>query len=127
MSTFSNLRSGRRLLGWLKRFHASWIWQWLLFPFIFSRVVLLWVAWFEHYFTANPGYATYIKQGYFLSPFFPIDIWSRWDAEWYLSIVKNGYVPSANLSTTFSNMAFFPLYPDLVRLITLPFHIKTSR
>ncbi len=115
-----------RLLGWLKRFHASWIWQHLLFPFITSRLVLMLVAWFGHYFTANPGYSHYIQQGYFLSPFFPIDIWSQWDSIWYLSIVKNGYVPSANLTTTYSNLAFFPLFPDLVRLVTMPFHIKAS-
>jgi len=120
MSTFS------RLLGWLKRFNASWIWQHLLFPFITSRLVLMLVAWFGHYFTANPGYSRFIQQGYFLSPFFPIDIWSRWDAEWYLSIIKSGYVPSANIATTHSNLAFFPLFPALVRLITLPFPAKAS-
>jgi hypothetical protein len=114
------------MLDWLKVFFGSWIWQHLLIPFITSRLVLMLVAWFGQYFTADQGYTRYIQQGYFLSPFFPIDIWSRWDAEWYLSIVKNGYVPSANLTTTYSNLAFFPLFPDLVRLLTLPFHIKAS-
>ena len=131
MSVQTQLESSRpgfsaRLAGWLKLFFASWVWQHLLFPFITSRLVLTLIAWFGQYFIANPGYDRYIQKGYFLSTYFPIDIWSRWDTIWYLSIVKNGYVPSANLTTTYTNLAFFPLFPDLVRLITLPFPIKAS-
>jgi hypothetical protein len=131
MSVQTQLESGpvglsTRLLSWLKGFFGGIFWQHILFPFITSRLVLMLIAWFGNYFTADAGYARYIQKGYFLSSFFPIDIWSRWDAEWYLSIAKSGYVPSANLTTTYSNLAFFPLFPDLVRLVTLPFHIKAS-
>jgi len=113
-------------IEWLKRFNQKWIWEYILFPFLTSRLVLILVAWFGHYFTANPGYGRYIQKGYFISPFFQIDMWSHWDGEWYLSIVKNGFVPSASISTIYSNLAFFPLFPDIVRLLTLPFSIKAS-
>jgi hypothetical protein len=105
---------------WVGRFHSSWVWQHLLFPFLTSRLVLILIAWFARYFTANPTYAAYIQQGYFLTPNFLVDIWSRWDAQWYLSIVQQGYIPSADISTKYSNLAFFPLYPYLVRLLALP-------
>jgi Gpi18-like mannosyltransferase len=110
----------------ITQFHESWTWQYLLFPFLVSRLGLILVAWFGRYFADNPHYANYIQRGYFLSPKFLIDIWSRWDAEWYLSIVKQGFVPAANLPTTPTNLAFSPLYPWLVRLLTLPFNLKTS-
>ncbi len=45
--------------------------------------------------------------------YWPVNIFSRYDAEWYLEIAKNGYhyssVPGVQSST-----AFFPLYPALM-------------
>ncbi len=45
--------------------------------------------------------------------YWPVNIFSRYDAEWYLEIAKNGYhyspVPEIQSST-----AFFPLYPALM-------------
>lgn len=35
----------------------------------------------------------------------------RWDSGWYIPIAKNGY--------SFENTAFFPLYPFLIRLISM--------
>jgi hypothetical protein len=42
--------------------------------------------------------------------------WSRWDAIWYMRIVKDGYfyTPSEQ-----SSVAFFPLFPALIKLATL--------
>jgi len=40
-----------------------------------------------------------------------LQIWTTWDASWYLLIAKSGYV----YSLTF---AFFPLYPFLIRLLS---------
>ena len=97
---------------------AGRIWQRILFPFLVSRLGLILVGWFGHYFTGNPSYARYLSQGYFLSPNFLIDVWSRWDAEWYLSIVQNGYTAGSGQSGGFNNMAFFPLYPLLVKAVT---------
>lgn len=44
-------------------------------------------------------------------------MWFRWDAGWYFTIVKEGYRMVENVYTV-SNLAFFPVYPLLVRLIT---------
>jgi Gpi18-like mannosyltransferase len=43
-----------------------------------------------------------------------VNMWARWDAGWYLDIAKNGYrfLPGEQ-----SNVAFFPLYPYVVRLV----------
>ena len=37
-----------------------------------------------------------------------VDVWARWDSDWYLRIAENGY------SWPSSTPAFFPLYPLLV-------------
>jgi len=120
MEQFSKVKS------WLGRIEASWVWQYLLFPFITSRLVLTLVAWFTRYIGYKPGWTSYLSRGYYISPFFWIDIWSRWDANFYLSIVKHGYVPSADISTQYSNLAFFPLYPYLVKLLALLLPIKAN-
>ena len=38
-----------------------------------------------------------------------IDVWARWDSDWYLRIAEEGYADSPS-----STPAFFPLYPSLV-------------
>lgn len=46
------------------------------------------------------------------APWF-LSIWYRWDANWYMSIVSGGY---EWIEKAESNVAFFPLYPVLVRV-----------
>jgi len=43
-----------------------------------------------------------------------VNMWARWDGGWYLDIAEHGYrfVPGEQ-----SNVAFFPLYPYLIRLV----------
>ncbi len=41
-----------------------------------------------------------------------IDVWARWDSDWYLRIAENGYREAPS-----STPAFFPLYPALVGLL----------
>ncbi len=41
-----------------------------------------------------------------------IDVWARWDSDWYLRIAEEGYAGSPS-----STPAFFPLYPALVGLL----------
>ncbi len=41
-----------------------------------------------------------------------IDVWARWDSDWYLRIAEEGYAASPS-----STPAFFPLYPGLVALL----------
>jgi Gpi18-like mannosyltransferase len=41
--------------------------------------------------------------------------WARWDSGWYLNIAEKGYF--WNSPKDWSNVVFFPLYPQLIRLI----------
>ncbi|MBE0429923.1 MAG: hypothetical protein IBX61_08645 [Thermoleophilia bacterium] len=49
------------------------------------------------------------------TPWF-LSMWYRWDANWYMSIIAQGYewVPDDQ-----SNVAFFPLYPLMVKVLGL--------
>ena len=96
----------------------NWFWNVILFPFLVTRAIWIFVAYYAYNnYLTNPGYARYVKQGYFLTRIFPLDIFTRWDSKWYFSILKNGYQPTADLRTMYSNLAFFPLYPYLVKSV----------
>lgn len=41
-----------------------------------------------------------------------IDVWARWDSDWYLRIAEEGYAEAPS-----STPAFFPLYPGLVAVL----------
>lgn len=41
-----------------------------------------------------------------------LDVWARWDSDWYLLIAQDGYADSPS-----STPAFFPLYPGLVAVL----------
>ena len=55
----------------------------------------------------------------------PLEIWARWDSEWYLLIAEQGYSAGdalARYGTRYwieDTAGFFPLYPLLVRGLTL--------
>lgn len=98
--------------------HAAWFFPKVLLPFFVTRFIWLGVALFATNFAPNPTYAEYATRGWFLSPHFWIDIWSHWDAKWYLSIVEQGYQAPADLTSTISNIAFFPLFPYLVKALS---------
>ena len=96
----------------------NWFWNVILFPFLVTRAIWILVAYFAYdNYLPNPSYLSYFKRGYFLTHIFPLDIFTRWDSKWYFSILKTGYQASANLRTTYSNLAFFPLYPYLVKSV----------
>ncbi len=51
----------------------------------------------------------------------PLTLLGRsWDSRWYLGIAAHGYVRTLHIrpGTVFSDLAFFPLYPALVRTVT---------
>ena len=104
------------------------LWRMILELFCGSRLLLLLTGWFSAYYQGNVIYQRYLDQGYFLSPKWWIDIWCRWDSEWQLSIVKWGYVAPENLTEGYSNLAFFPLYPYLIRFLTfwMPERFRTE-
>ncbi len=93
-----------------------WWWESVLFPFLITRFILELVAYFAYgNYQPNPSYLRYVQRGFFLTRIFPLDVFARWDSGWYFSIVRNGYLASSDLSALYSNMAFFPLYPYLVK------------
>ncbi len=59
------------------------------------------------------------------SPHAWINVWSRWDALWYLGIAEHGYQnqpgPGAGEGASYTDVAFFPLYPALVKIVSLVF------
>jgi hypothetical protein len=95
-----------------------WLRDMVLIPFLVTRGIWVLIGYYAYgNYAANPSYEKYYTQGYFLTRHFLLDIFARWDARWYLSIIKDGYQPSADLTQSYSNMAFFPLYPYLVKSI----------
>ena len=94
----------------------NWFWKSILFPFLVTRSLWVLVAYFVvGNYVPNPGYGTYFRRGYFLTSIFPLDIFARWDSRWYFSIIKDGYQSPAHWGISYTNMAFFPLYPYLVK------------
>src|SRR5438477_4734877 len=75
--------------------------------FVFTRIALMLVTYF--------GFILLTAQKYSSSPvdaaFF--SSWNRWDAENYVRIAQFGY-------QTPYDVAFFPLFPLLVRIIAFP-------
>jgi hypothetical protein len=47
-----------------------------------------------------------------------LDAFARWDGRWYVSIAETGYVFREAVG---SDLAFFPLYPTLTRIVAGPF------
>lgn len=53
-------------------------------------------------------------------PYWFVNSFSRWDAEWYLDIAKHGYHYEEGRGLR-ANTAFFPLYPALIAVLARPF------
>ena len=48
-----------------------------------------------------------------------LDGWARWDAGWYRHIATHGYVDQAVAPAGQRNLAFYPVYPLAMRLVSL--------
>jgi hypothetical protein len=87
-------------------------------PFALSRGLLLLVAWL---FADQPRGLTWVpafsRRGWAYSPIRWIDVWARWDSDWYLNIIKNGYQATGYATGDYTSLAFFPVYPQAVRLL----------
>jgi len=84
---------------------------WLVVINIFGFVVL-------NRFNLNPdtAYKWITPQNFPVAQSFDvIDMHNRWDSYWYLDIVENGYYLKTD--NTLSNVAFFPLYPILIKIL----------
>lgn len=103
----------------------DWIWRDVAIPFVATRAMLVLVAWLGfhlvHHEVVFSGAFEFSGNGErrsvtgFVSPDLPfINMWSRWDADWYLKIAKEGYSYEPGASST---TAFFPLYPLTIRVV----------
>ena len=102
---WQRLGAARRTIGgWINHF------DWLIYPtfaFLLSRALIfaggtvadLFLATEEGHWVADPN-----------SPF--LSMWAKWDSQWYIQIARDGYWFQPLQQ---SNVAFFPLYPLLVR------------
>ena len=52
-----------------------------------------------------------------------VNMWSRWDAGWYLEIARSGYSYRPGYP---SSVAFFPLYPLLIRAVHTMLHLPSA-
>ena len=96
---------------------SSW-WEAIWWPFVVTRLVwVLAAAFAQGTFQPNPTYLKYAQQGGQLTRIWLLDIFAHWDAKFYLSIIQDGYWQQTNLTEAYSNVAFFPLYPYLVKSI----------
>jgi len=83
-------------------------WRFIVFNFLFSRLWILVVAGLS---------MLVINEGQFhVASRSALDWLNQWDTRWYLSIIRQGYSYHPGMQ---SNVAFFPLYPMLVRVLSL--------
>jgi hypothetical protein len=68
-------------------------------PFLASRLLLLAAGWFGRYFEVTPQPSSWLH------------LFSKWDGAWYVRIAVEGYRPGFGQQS----IAFFPLYPLLIR------------
>lgn len=113
----SNSQSPNALL--LKK---CWWLKSILLPFAVTRGLLILAGYLAPLFlplSYNPDPAA-AARGWIFTPYRLLDMWFRWDAGWYSTIIKEGYRMVEDVYTT-SNLAFFPVYPLLVKLLLAPF------
>lgn len=100
----------------IARSFPPWTWNAILAPFLVTRLAWIMAGLYSSAnFLPNPTYQEYHARGWFLSKYFLLDIFSRWDARHYLSIARDGYRFTGSLGETMDNIAFFPLYPYLIK------------
>ena len=89
----------------------------VLLPFALVRGGLLWIVWWARQYAPSWTYADPVAatRGWAWVPNLYLDVWGRYDTIWYLDLAQNGYVVKGPLATVQSNIAFFPLYPLLLR------------
>ncbi len=102
--------------------NRRWLWYDVAAPLLLTRLALLLTGWFSQYLAPSVDYplSAVVVRGWQFSPHRLLDIWGRWDSGWYMNIVEHGYQLSGDVQSVQSNIAFFPLYPFLVRVLALP-------
>jgi len=90
----------------------------VLLPFLWTRLLLAGVAWFGAQASVSWSYPfpEAARRGWAFLPGV-LDAFGRWDAHWYLDVAAHGYELRGAFPSVQSNVAFFPLYPWIVRLV----------
>ena len=122
-----------RIYGLYKRL-PDWFGRGVIIPFVATRLAFFLVAWLAlHLFRlpitfpepwqieADGNRHASMTLSNDTHPF--VNVWSRWDAGWYLDIAKSGYVYQPGSP---SRIAFFPLYPLLIRITHAIFHLPQA-
>lgn len=105
------------LLARARDLAGHWLLRDVLLPFALVRGALLWLVWWARQYAPSWTYADPVAaaRGWAYVPNLYLDVWGRYDTIWYLDVARNGYVVRGPLEAVQSNVAFFPLYPLLVR------------
>lgn len=104
----------------LKQNERYWLLRDIGAPFAISRLALTIAAWFSQYFSIWSLFRSPIinEREWNKSPYKLIDMWVRWDSDWYLTIIRQGYQVD-HYKTEMSNIAFSPLYPYLIKILLI--------
>jgi hypothetical protein len=95
---------------WATRYPLLAGWEWVLFMFVASRVIIFTVIAFAR--------MVFVKADVW-HPGGIFSVLLQWDAElWYISIARDGYTYDPDFP---SSMGFFPFYPLLIRLFGFVF------
>jgi len=96
---------------------GAWLLGAVLYPFALTRAALLLTSWYATQFAPSWTYPAPVSatRGWSWSRARWLDVWGKYDTGWYLDLAAHGYAPPADLAHQMSNLAFFPLYPWLVR------------
>ncbi|HYE67045.1 MAG TPA: mannosyltransferase family protein [Anaerovoracaceae bacterium] len=101
----------------IARAKDHWFWRAVLFPVVFTRPAQTLVIYFSRIF---PEFAGSNPPVWDFQLKHLLSAWASWDSGWYLSIIKEGYALSGPVSQVQSNIAFYPLYPYLVKIVSWP-------
>lgn len=108
------VQAARRSTPWLSRD--------VLVPLLATRLALLLVGWFSRFIPPALDYLIpeVPLRGWHFTTNRLLDIWGRWDTGWYFTILQNGYQVTGDGTAPQPQFAFFPLYPHLIKLFSLP-------
>ncbi len=111
----------------IMKIQENWFVKVILFPFVITRGLLIFAGMFATYILPSNVYQTEnsINNGWLFSSQRIIEMWARWDSGWYLSIINIGYSMGKDVYTS-SNLAFFPVYPYLVKILSFLVPIRPT-
>ncbi|HSX29961.1 MAG TPA: GtrA family protein [Candidatus Saccharimonadales bacterium] len=100
----------RKVMRWWERvLHDPLLRVSLLVVAMWRIVLELWNQVLGHWLQRQPDLSANVLQ------------WRHWDGDWYMSIIREGYAPVD--PDWHINVAFFPAYPQIVRVVSNIVHV----